>query len=276
MSNQIKTKKLIRSVLNPNNLFCRANYLFIFSHMRSRSTLLAHILGSNSEICGYNELHQAYEDKLSLLKMRVKLNYDVDGSFQNKYLLDKVLHNAYSITDDIMQAVQPKVIFLLRNAESSLQSIIRMGKYPATQEYANPYVAMDYYCGRLQQLAAYSSQLEQNYFFIESDDLLTQNELVLGHLSNWLGLKEPLSKNYSTFRNTGKHGFGDMSDHIKAGVIHETGNYPALNFPIDVLHEAHNAYKSCKATLIKNQRIASQATAGPQSISNFKTLAHLF
>ena len=244
--------------------------------MRSRSTLLAHILGSNPEICGYNELHQSYDDPLSLLKMRVKLNYDVDGSFKNKYLLDKVLHNAYLVADQVMEAAQPKVVFLLRNAESSLQSIIRMGKYPATKEYANPYVAMDYYCGRLQELAAYSNKMSGNYFFIESDDLLNKNELVLGNLSNWLGLEEPLSKNYSIFRNTGKHGFGDMSAHIKAGVIHETGNYPALNFPIDVLHEAHNAYKSCKATLIKNQRIASQATAGPQSISNFKTLAHLF
>lgn len=252
-----KAQKLIQSALSPQNLFCHSKHLFVFSHMRSRSTLLTHILGSNPEICGYNELHQSYDSPLSLLKMRVKLNNDVEKSFKDKFLLDKILHNGYLVTDQFLSSVNPKVVFLLRNPESSLQSIIRMGAHPATQEYANPYIAVGYYSRRLIELASYAQKLERNYFFIESDDLLNKPDIILNNLSLWLNLKVPLYKNYSTFKKTGRHGFGDMSDHIKAGTIYDTGTYPKINFPMDVLYEAQKAYDKCKETLTKNQSFFS-------------------
>src|SRR5690606_28951843 len=112
MSITSKAKKLALLIKNPDILFCKKRYLFIFSHMRSRSSVLSHILGSNPEVCGYKELHQPYKGLRSLLQMQLKLAVDLHPNFRNKYLLDKILNN-YTISDAILNKKQPKIIFLL-------------------------------------------------------------------------------------------------------------------------------------------------------------------
>jgi len=274
MSILIRTKKLLSLGLNPSNLYCPSKYLFIFSHMRSRSTLLAHILGSHDEICGYNELHQAYRSNLSLVRMRVKINYDVENTFQDKYLLDKILHNPYSVSGEVIKGANPKIIFLLRKPETTLQSIINMGKFRTTKSYRNPEVALAYYCKRLERLekSAQNIKSKNSMFFIESDDLVDKTDLVLNQLSTWLELKGTLNKHYSVFSKTGSHGFGDMSSHIKSGSIHKTDGHPSITVPNAILNKAEEAYARCRAVL-ESETVFSTISASNQAQSKDKIMA---
>jgi hypothetical protein len=63
----------INMLANPSNYISNNRYIFILSHMRSRSSLLSHILGSNREINGHSELHQNYTGRKSLLEMKLNI-----------------------------------------------------------------------------------------------------------------------------------------------------------------------------------------------------------
>ena len=112
--------------LNLQNIICKAKYLFIISHMRSRSSVLSHILGSNPDVCGYAELHVPYRSRRALFTMRLMLSNDLKCKLTNKYLLDKILHDRFFVADKIFTIAKPKVIFLLRDPESTFKSIIDM------------------------------------------------------------------------------------------------------------------------------------------------------
>ena len=158
MSIFVKAKKLSRIALHPKNIFCEAKYLFLLSHMRSRSSVLAHILGSNPDICGYRELQFSYRSRLSLMKMRAVIYSDLECPLNNKFLLDKFLHN-YSISSRVIESAKPKFIFLLRYPESTIKSIINMGHETGIEWYKDPIQAMDYYCSRLSGLEEFSKQI---------------------------------------------------------------------------------------------------------------------
>ena len=265
MSILTRANKLSRIVLKPQNIFCETKYLFVLGHMRSRSTLLSHILGSNPNICGHGELHHAYLHPLSLMKIRLDLNLDSDEPLKNKYLLDKLLHNRNIVSDKVLETIQPKVIFLIRQPESALKSIINMGRKgrdAGLAQYEPVDGALDYYVSRLAMLEMYANKLQGNYFFIESDELINQPDDMLARLSVWLELEQPLDKNYSIFHNTGKAGTGDMSKNIKSGKILKTKGYPDIQLSPEIVQQGWDAYISCKETLTKYDM--RQAAALPQ------------
>jgi hypothetical protein len=243
MSILTKAKKIYRVVLNPQIFTCRVKYLFVFSHMRSRSSVLSHVLGTNSNICGYRELHTTYRGRMSLIKMRAMIFSDLECNLNDKYLLDKILHD-YHFSDRVFEIVKPKVIFLLREPEDTIKSIINIG-------YNDPMKVMDYYCDRLMSLIEYSKKIGKGYFFIESNELVDNTDNVLESLSIWLNLSEPLDKRYLTFRNTGKPGHGDTSHNIKSGILKKTKNYSDLKIPREVLQRGESSYKNCRDSLLK-------------------------
>jgi hypothetical protein len=246
-----ETKKLYRFSLKPENIFSSSKYIFIFSHMRSRSSVLSHVLGSNPDVCGHSELHLAYKGRMSLWKMQIELFNDLKCSIKDKYLLDKILHD-FQFSDKVLEIAKPKIIFLLRDPESTIKSIINMGYITGIEWYKDPLQASNYYCTRLQQLENLAQQTEGNYFFIESAELIDNAEYILEHLTLWLNLDKPLDKKYSVFHNTGKTGRsgGDPSDNIKSGVLKKTKGYPDITLPLNVLHTAESSYEQCKHTLL--------------------------
>ncbi|TNC81110.1 MAG: sulfotransferase family protein [Oleiphilus sp.] len=252
MSILSKVKKLSSLALHPGIIASQSKYLFILGHMRSRSSVLSHILGSNEGVCGYSELHLSYESPMSLLRMRLELHNDLGCDLKDKYLLDKILHNKLVLSKDLIQSVKPKVIFLIREPESTLKSIIYMGQMTGVDWYQNPKRAQEYYCSRLSNLEAYAALLEGNYFFLEADELVKHSDLVLARLSDWLSLKEPLDANYSTFNHTASKGRGDPLDNIRAGTIKETESHASIEIPEQVLQLAHAAYTRCQSLLKKN------------------------
>ena len=114
-------KIILRLAKNPQIILDNRGYIFILSHMRSRSTLLAHILGSNPEIGGYFELHKSYLNWLDLIILRLRVQLDNKNI---KFALDKILWNRLQISEKICLKENLKIIFLLRKPEDTIKSII--------------------------------------------------------------------------------------------------------------------------------------------------------
>lgn len=243
--------KISQICLNLQNITCRTKYLFILSHMRSRSSVLAHILGSSPDICGYSELGLSYRGCMSLMKMRYKLSKDLECKLNHKYLLDKILHDRLIVSDKVLEIAKPKIIFLLREPENTIKSIINMGYIENIEWCRDPVKATDYYCSRLSRLEEYAKKIKGGYFFIDSNDLMDKTESILDGLTKWLNLHKPLDKRYSVFRYTGKPGHGDPSDNIKSGILTKTKDYPDILIPVEVLTKGDSSYKKCKDSLLR-------------------------
>lgn len=253
MSIITKAKKLSLVALNPHIITCKVKYLFIFGHMRSRSSVLSHVLGSNPNICGYSELHLSYLSYTNLMKMRIRLYQDLNCELQDKYLLDSILHNRFDLSDKIFETIKPKIIFLIRNPESTIKSIINMGDITGAEWVKDPNNALHYYCSRLAWIEKFAEKIPGDYFYIDSNNLVSNTEHVLETLSKWLKLKDPLDSHYSTFSDTGKPSHGDPSQNIFSGTIKKTKEHVNINVPSEVLDRGISCYERCKNILMTYQ-----------------------
>jgi hypothetical protein len=251
MTKANKTFHRIRgAIVAPQLLNTKGNYLFIISHMRSRSSLLSHVLGSNSGICGYSELQIKYRNRFDLIKMKLDIYLRDKESQNGKYLLDKILHNRLAISDNIISRTSPKFIFMLREPVGTLKSIINMATITGKQWYTDQSRILDYYCDRLSGIEELCARVDSNYFFINSDDLITDTDHVLIELTKWLGLDNQLDKQYSNFSGTGKAGFGDPSENISRGVIAKTREHGNITLDHEIIEAAESAYKQCRQVLV--------------------------
>ena len=114
-------------VQGPAVFTSKKKYLFVLSHMRSYSSLLAHILGSHEEISGYSEIHQSYRWWYDLMRLRYKVYLANNNQLNGRFVLDKMLHNRSYISDSILNRNDVHIILMLRNPEDTARSIINMG-----------------------------------------------------------------------------------------------------------------------------------------------------
>jgi hypothetical protein len=248
-----KLSKISIIAFNPQLIFCKSKYLFVISHMRSRSSVLAHVLGSNKDIRGYSELHLSYRNQFDLLNLRVSLYKDLRCDLRNKYVLDKILHNKHIVLKKIIESTDVKILFLIRNANNTIKSMIKLGHKKGNSWYTDSKKAMDYYCGRLKNISELAKRIEGTYSFIDSNELVTNTGDILQKLSRWLKLSEPLSNRFSIFKNTGKASYGDSSPYIKAGKILKTDDNLSIKIPSDILSRGEAAYEECNNILRKFQ-----------------------
>ncbi len=213
-------KKVLPIVRHPSLLWSY-RHLFLVSHMRSRSTLLSHILGSSQNIAGYFEQHRSYKRYHDLLRLRrdlLKLS-----SRRCQYYLDKVLHDRLELADCVLEHRKCKFIFLLRSGTETINSILRMIADGHSEPRDDPLeYARSYYLQRCKRLVYYAERCGQSAMFVDSESLVSQPKVVLQKLSKWLGLASPLSETYDLFEHTGKVGFGDFSENISVGRIVDT------------------------------------------------------
>lgn len=232
-------------------------FLFVVSHMRSFSSLLCHILGSHPEISGYAEAHLSYFGRLDLQRLARKVQQVTGNPVLGRYVLDKILHNHREIAPGILSRPEMKVLFLLRNPEDTVQSILNLSRVRNTKgRFNDPVRVMDYYTGRLQQLEGYGAQLGRNAAFLTSENLIDDTDRVLGELARWLELGTALKADYRTFRFTGAPGYGDPSETILAGKVIRSDedrhkHYLAVSIADNLLQEGVAAHASCRDRLAK-------------------------
>lgn len=242
---------------NPELLSVHQKYIFVVSHMRSNSTLLAHILGSNDEISGHVEMHQSYTSKLDLLKLNYKIFRSEEVS-HCRYRLDKVLHESWSISDTILSSSDKvRIIFLLREPEQTIKSIVSMWERRKSNSEARSNLierAFKHYSYRAESLSSYSIKANCDSIFLPSEQLLSEPDLVLPSLSKWLGLEHKLSQSYNIFSNTGAPGCGDPSPAIKSGSIIKSieRRYDDVVIEPEMLTKANKIFLKCQNTLLKN------------------------
>lgn len=229
--------------------------LFILSHMRSGSSLLTHILNSNPEIIGYGETHLQYASESDFRKLIAKVYWKSQDfktlqdlknlQMNHKYILDKVLHNNKFLSDKFLTSERVYVIFLIREPQRSLPSIIDLK--PDWSEDK----ALSYYNGRLLMLEQYARIInsKQRSLLLTYDRLLDDTSSVFETLNQFLETKTGFSEEYDLLETTGRQGVGDSKGAIAAGKIIRNPRKLETNFSPDLLQRGTIAFDRCLATL---------------------------
>jgi hypothetical protein len=227
--------------------------LLVVSHMRSHSSLLAHILGSNPGIAGYSELHMSYLGRIDLRRLQRRVEDTTGSPAAGRITLDKLLHDRFEIAQSVFEREDVRVLFLLRHPDQTIGSLLRLGRLtPAIPWYSDPQVVAEYYCTRLATLERYCRFGAGRAAFVASERLMADTVDVLSALTRWLGLNEPLTAHYRTFRFTGVPGHGDPSESIRAGTVISPVEPPlpaAVAIPEDAARACRAAWDRCRTTL---------------------------
>jgi hypothetical protein len=236
---------------HPSVLLGQREYVLLLSHMRSYSTLLAHLLGSHAEIAGYAEMNLTYARRRDLLHLRAEVARSIDGRLDGRLVLDKVLHDHHRVARAVLEDPVVHPIFLVRRPADTLSSILRMNeRLPDLALYPEEEGVTAYYVDRLATLERLARERAHRAFVLRSEDLVEQPEAMLAKLRNFLRLETPIETSYSTFPLTGVPGKGDFSETIQQGRIRrpEKGS-TKLTLRSDLLEGAEDAYARCLATL---------------------------
>ncbi len=236
--------------------------IFILSHMRSGSSLLTHLLVSNPDIMGFGESHLQYESEWDFkrLMMRIYWQHQEFSKFpehfykfkmNHQYILDKVLHDNKFINDDFLTSKQVYVIFLLRNPEQTIPSLLDL------KPHWNEENAYNYYTERLLSLQKYAEKINDSNkcLLLTYHQLLDNTNSALLSLQNFLQTSQEFSEEYTILNTTGKKNIGDYKGNIKAGKI--IRNQRKIDLKIDqfLLEKAKEIYDNSYEQLAKFSQI---------------------
>ncbi len=192
-------------------------FLFVMGHMRSRSSLLNHILISNPEIVGLGESNAMYTGTIKLLYMKIKTLLKQKVFFFKSFIYtDQINHNSKTPNAKILLKKSLKIIILVRSPDATIRSLLKL-----TKDFYKPWdvkKATDYYKNRIQYLIELKESLPPNrYMILNSEDLVENTESTLSEISRFLQLSTPLRSKYELFDFTGIH--GDPDKNIKKGTV---------------------------------------------------------
>ena len=241
---------LLNIIKNPSLFIKKTEYIFILSHTRSYSTLLSHILANNRDICGYTEMHISYKTSINFQILKIFAMEQYKSDIQKKFLLDKILHNHLEISEEVLRNKSLSIIFLLRNPNDTLKSI--MNYTLRRKGYVNADKASDYYIKRLLKLKEYSLNSKGKNIFIKSESIINKTEETFDLLADYLNLEEKLSPDYNTFEFTGKSKLGDGSKYIKSGKIQKNITHTDMEISDEISLKCDKAYNECCEVLKEN------------------------
>lgn len=222
-------------------------HLFLFSHMRSYSSLLGHILGSNPEVNGYAELQLSYETELDFIRATLQV-YETNGNhLQGHYIFDKVLHGHLTIGQVVLDRSRATGIFVVREPADTLRSTIAMARRRKKPDWKGDIDKVAaYYVRRTTQLADLAEHFSGETCVFEAERVITDTDAVLEGLTDFLGLKVPLSSDYEVFSHTGRAGVGDPGKHIKSGrLVTERESHDDIEIDDQLLRELEAQRQSC-------------------------------
>jgi len=264
---------------NPSLLRSR-KYLFIVSHMRSYSTLLAHILGSHKEISGYAESNLSYRGNADLFKLRCVTC--LHGNFKNDcvYVLDKIIASTVEVSDRVLANPDIVFLFLIRRPGPTLKSIVNILRREA-EKLGSSWDEQSLYESGLARYLAHLDSLSDTArriskqgrrpVLLEAERILEETATVLKQLESHLRLGSKLGENYSVFEYTGEYFKGDVSDYIRSGSIQRARDaHTDVELPSACLERAEleyqrclNVLNACCVPLTDSVRVCEETTAAP-------------
>jgi hypothetical protein len=227
--------------------------VILLGHMRCGSSLMVHILTTNPDIAGYGETHLDYCSIADLEKLSTNIYFTLRRLRPSRLVLDKVLHNEYLLTDEILHAENCVFPIMAREAISSVSSMVTSipGRFKKTNPHSDDILGMaaDYYRKRLDMLSHYAEMLARlgRCWYFTYDDLLTRSAGVFRMLERCLELRHPLSERYATGPKTGIHGYGDPSENIKRGYIDRSIARDPIVIPEKLAETLREHYRSFDA-----------------------------
>ncbi|WP_299199330.1 hypothetical protein [uncultured Amphritea sp.] len=232
-----KLLKIIKIALNPYRFFRSYQKIILISHMRSRSSVLSHVIGGNVNISGYYEQHVDHKKYFFIQKIKSNLLVDNELKSATEYLYDKVLHSH----SDPKNLDDYLVIVMVREPRATIRSIVVMGEKTGS-EWCDSSLAFLYYINRLSDiLAMLKAQPTVPFCFITSEGFIEETEQCLNKIAKYIGV-DYLSPNYDLREKTGTAGAGDPSNNIKAGQIIHTESQEDIYLDEDLLEKADNVY----------------------------------
>lgn len=195
--------------------------LLIIGHMRSGSSLLVHILSSNSKIVGYGETHNQYRNKNDFGVVASKICRKTRNiPIKSDYFLDKVLHSEHFEDISILNHPSVRIIFQIRRPDHALSSIIRNTKRNKPKE------AYSHYSDQLSLIKSISNRLpRKKWIYVRYKSLIFKTSSTFEKIERFLDLSEQLEESYTTSRFTGKSGVGDPGPNIRKGKIKRNIDY---------------------------------------------------
>jgi hypothetical protein len=222
--------------------------------MRSYSSVLCHILGTHPEISGYAEMHQGYDRGIDLLRLRARVFRSLDEELEGQFVLDKILHNEYRVSLDVLN--QPNVfpIFLVRQPSQAISSILEMGREIDVPWYSDCEAVTRYYEQRLAVLGKMGGDIPG--LAIKAESVIDRTEAVLRAIAAFLGLAEGPTEFYRIFKHTGEVGWGDSSSAIRTGrIVREVRTDVPADIEAQALARATGAYAECLQLLGRRSEI---------------------
>ncbi len=260
------------------SLFKLHRYLLIFSHARSYSTLLCHILGSHRQISGYTETMMPYETAADLYRLNAMAGESGNYRKDCEFVLDKLLYDYLPVSDKVLGLPRIIPIFLVREPEPTIASLTRMRIHEheqglqvwaeGTDRQAAMRRAVKYYIHRLDSLQGLCTRVEalgRRGIFLPARSLLDDTAATFRFLERELGLNEPLREEYAIFEKTGSINVGDTSTTIRTGrIVREdsVADPDEIPIPTDLLVNARDAYKACMAFLGASPALSRMGSAG--------------
>lgn len=218
-------------------------YIFILGHMRSGSSLLAHILADSSEVAGAGESHITYQTTRDLPRLILRTCEVLHRPIlREAYVVDQINHS-YVTDEVIMSGEVHKWIVLLRKPEETLKSMMAMSPWKEQE-------VLEIYINRLQSLTHMGSLLKRQAILLEYDDLVDRPNDTLAALTDFIGLNSPLSEKYKTHRYTARAGYGDPSNNIKSGQVVRTPKHDipiseaTVNRAMRAFHDSRNQLRA--------------------------------
>ena len=184
--------------------------------MRSGSTLLLHLLCNNDGIAGLGEMHYKYKTVSDIygVTSRIVSGLNLSKSSSTDYFLDKLLHEKLVGDFNVINQGFVKIIILLREPGAALSSIVKLDMIKS------PVQARDHYLQQLQWIQRMTNHiLPDRWTYTTYERLIDNTDEELLRLTQFLDLKVPLEKKYSTLSTTGITGLGDPGPNIHTGVI---------------------------------------------------------
>lgn len=257
--------KLLPHSFGADGYLNRRGAIFLCSHMRGYTTLLAHLLGSHPEIAGYAEMHQNYRNTLDFIGLAAKIAEAGAGLPQGRRLLDKILHPC-RIADGVLKRPDLALLIAARPPQPTLASIIR-GHHGGIADEA---AAADYYLARLRELQTLIERRGGRVLYLDSEALIAAPETTLAGISGYLGLSTALAADYRRFPLTGVRKFGDPSARIHSGRIDAAPATTVAAAPSPILRECERAYAEFRRYA---RRAAEQAICPPDASTEFRLVA---
>ena len=226
--------------------------IFVLAHMRCGSTALSNIFCSRPDTSGYGETHVRHDGPDAPGRLAVNClrrgSWKAGASFQ----FDKILHSRLD-KDAPAAFFDARAIFLVREPEPTIRSIVRLFEKLRRNEYRNHTEAAEYYIERLDALAClWDRFLPAQRIGFTHKALLADPEGILSRISRQLAIEPALENAYRSPSASRRGGGGDplMSGRytrIESTPQSSHGQDEPLDLPVALLDAAHARYAHLQA-----------------------------